>query len=66
MKTKPPKPTMPKCPRCKTARHVVKLGLYLCQNCNGTFDETDPDEGGDFDDRNPAARMEREERNRRR
>jgi transposase-like protein len=56
----------PNCPVCGTHRHVIvgsgKPGerYYLCQKCGGMF--TDPDEGGDYSDRNPAARLEREGR----
>lgn len=56
-----PKPTVA-CPRCN--RKQQKRGLdamYFCENCRCQFD-ADPNEGGDFSDRNPAARIEREER----
>jgi hypothetical protein len=61
----------PKCPRCRTNKHVV-VGSgkfpdreHYCQGCQGMFDDTDPEEGGTYSDRNPAARMEREERRKR-
>lgn len=57
----------PKCPRCGTNKHVRPHGvvgdLYRCGKCSGTFDD-DPEEGGDYSDRNPAARLERDDRRR--
>lgn len=52
----------PQCGRRQPARspHAV----YRCDGqhgCGAMFDD-DPQEGGDCDDRNPAARLEREER----
>jgi len=35
--------------------------MYYCYRCKMQFDN-DPDEGGDYSDWNPAARLEREER----
>lgn len=60
------KTQMPKCPPCNTAKNVKPFGLtgtlFHCSKCHGTFE---PDgEGGDYSDRNPAARLEREERRR--
>lgn len=51
-----------KCPRCCSRRAVESFvdGSMLCRNCRAAFDD-DPDEGGDWDDRNPARRLEREE-----
>lgn len=51
-----------KCPRCGQ-RVAVGEGqtIFYCSNCRAVFDD-DPDEGGDYSDRNPAARLEREER----
>ena len=54
------KPPMPKCPKCNSARAVVKLAEFFCNNCKMIFDH-DPEEGGDYSDRDPAARMMREE-----
>lgn len=52
----------PKCPHCCGTKQVVPCGsLYHCRKCNAFFDD-DPDEGGTHSDRNPAARLEREER----
>lgn len=63
-----PKPTKPKpaCPRCKQTKHVVSSSdgeIHRCDYCRVTFDN-DPNEGGDYSDRNPSARMERSERRR--
>jgi len=51
------------CPWCKTAQYVYPEGEreFYCRQCKRIFD-ADPDEGGDFSDRNPAVRLEREER----
>lgn len=51
------------CPWCKTAKYVYAEGSheFYCRQCKRIFDN-DPDEGGDFSDRNPAVRLEREER----
>lgn len=56
---------IPQCPVCKTAARVAIHGphLYHCAKCDGYFDDN-PDEGGTHSDRNPAARLEREERRR--
>jgi ribosomal protein L37AE/L43A len=51
-----------KCPKCE--RGQVNRGvnaIYWCDHCHAQFDG-DPDEGGDWSDRNPAARLEREEK----
>lgn len=50
------------CPRCK--RRQPARGpdaIYWCDHCQGQFDG-DPDEGGSYSDRDPSARLEREER----
>jgi ribosomal protein L37AE/L43A len=50
------------CPKCK--RKTVRQGEFnFCRSCNAFFDD-DPDEGGDFSDRNAAARLERDDRRR--
>jgi ribosomal protein L37AE/L43A len=60
----------PRCPRCGTPNHVVVGSgkypdrIHYCEKCRGMFDDSDPNEGGDYSDRNPAARMERDERRR--
>ena len=55
------------CPWCKTAKHVYAHGEreFFCSRCKRLFDN-EPDEGGDWSDRNPAVRLEREERQRQR
>lgn len=52
------------CPRCK--RRQPARGpdaIYRCDHCQAMFD-ADPSEGGDYSDRDPSARLEREERRR--
>lgn len=51
-----------RCPRCNRP-HPKRGGhdtIYGCEHCRAMFDDT-PDEGGDYDNRNPAARIVREE-----
>jgi hypothetical protein len=57
---KPPKPTVPPCPRCgrKGQPANPEGSLFRCGQC-GAFYDSAPDEGGDWSDRNPAARLER-------
>lgn len=54
------------CPKCG-ARHTRNLnnGIHWCGRCAMPFDD-EPDEGGDYSDHNPAARLERDERRRER
>jgi hypothetical protein len=54
----------PPCPQCHTANHARPHGnnLFYCGKCGGIYD-ADPDEGGDYF-RDPAKRMEVEERRR--
>lgn len=54
---------LPACPKCGRSREVMASGdrLYYCHRCKMQFDD-DPDEGGDWSDRRPEARLEREER----
>ncbi len=60
----PDKVRCPKCNRKQSARPGdVKDVLYWCPSCNMQFDAM-PDEGSDYSDHNPAARMERQERQR--
>lgn len=57
-----PKPKLPPCPACGTAKHVVAtyvVGRYHCNDCHGTYEPDD--EGGTYSDLNPAARLMREE-----
>lgn len=52
----------PRCPACGSNRTGHwKNGLLMCHRCGGRWDETDMDEGGDFDDRRPDERLIREE-----
>jgi ribosomal protein L37AE/L43A len=54
----------PACPGCGRRKSVVRAGdLFKCTKCGALFDD-DPDEGGDYSDRNPAARIDRMERRR--
>lgn len=55
-----------KCPQCGRIKAVQKAGaFYKCNGCGAVFDD-EPEEGGDYSDRNPAARLERLERRSRR
>lgn len=60
---------MAKKQRCpKDGRHkqtMQQVGGIYCHDCKAFYDD-DPDEGGDYSDHNPAARLEREERQRER
>lgn len=56
---KPPQVACPKCQRKQAKRSAD--AIYYCENCRAQFDDS-PDEGGTYSDRNPAARLEREER----
>lgn len=54
----------PPCPACGCKKaDPQKGGFFRCTRCDGLYD-SDPSEGGDHHDRNPAARLEREERQR--
>lgn len=54
------------CPQCGTKQtDRGSTAIYFCDKCRVQFDN-DPDEGGTYSDRNPAARLEREERRGRR
>lgn len=61
-KPKPRTVNVANCPKCGRSCKS-NTDVWYCGQCQFQFDN-DPDEGGDFDDRNPAARMEREERRR--
>jgi hypothetical protein len=56
-----------RCIKCKRTDQVYEEGdrNFWCKRCKIVFDDA-PDEGGDFSDRNAAARIEREERRRER
>ena len=57
-----PLATTVKCPRCgKQQPQRGEHAIYRCDGCQAMFDG-DPDEGGDFSNFNPAARLERKER----
>lgn len=60
-------PDKVKCPGCgkPQAADPNPDKIYYCPKCGAQFDST-PDEGGSYSDRNPAARLEREERERER
>lgn len=52
------------CPMCNRKSQQAPTGRYWCRWCEAMFDD-DPLEGGDYSDRNPSARIERQERSRR-
>lgn len=47
------------CPRCGR-RTQPQGGLHWCTHCRALFDD-DPDEGGDYSDRDPSRRLVRAE-----
>jgi ribosomal protein L37AE/L43A len=50
------------CPRCgRTQARRGPDSIYWCEHCRGCFDD-DPGEGGTYSDRDPSARIERQER----
>jgi rubredoxin len=52
----------PKCIGCGRIKSVQVVGeFFKCSACGVLFD-SDPNEGSDHSDRNPAARLEREDR----
>jgi len=53
-----------RCPKCNRQYPQQRPDtIYWCNHCRCQFDD-DPDEGGDYSDRNPSARIERQERRR--
>lgn len=63
-KAKDTGPSKVRCPKCGTPQTPgAGQTIFFCHKCRMQFDN-DPDEGGDFSDRNPAARLEREDRRR--
>ncbi len=54
-----------RCPKCgrKHERRPGNDAIYRCSRCDVQFDN-DPDEGDDYSMSNPAARLERQERER--
>jgi tRNA(Ile2) C34 agmatinyltransferase TiaS len=57
----------PTCPFCGRRKGIRPAGpdTFKCPACGALFDD-DPDEGGTYSNRNPAARLEREDRERQR
>lgn len=57
-----PKNKKPECPACSSRDSEPHDGdCFYCRKCGGIFDDS-PDDGGDYSDFNPAARLERAER----
>ena len=55
-------PDTVRCPKCGSKQPRKSAdALYWCEKCRGMFDDS-PDEGGDYSDRDPSARLERQER----
>lgn len=54
-----------KCIKCGSNKIERLTDYNHCLKCGAWFDD-DPDEGGEYSDRNPAARLEREDRRRER
>lgn len=54
-------PKVPPCPMCRTNKHSSPRsdGTYYCTK-HGMYDD-DPDEGGDYHDRDVSRRIERNE-----
>jgi hypothetical protein len=53
---------LPRCPRENCRGKSEQAGsLYRCTKCRSLHDGV-PDEGGDFSDRDPSARLQRQER----
>lgn len=50
-----------RCPRCNR-QTKPQSGLHWCTWCRALFDD-DPDEGGDYHDRDPSRRLVRQEEN---
>lgn len=55
----------PACIQCGRRKTIVKLASeqFKCTGCGCLFD-SNPDEGGTYSDKNPAARLERDDRQR--
>lgn len=51
-----------KCPQCGRVKAVQQIGFqfYRCGGCGAMFD-ANPNEGGDYSDRDPSARLTRKE-----
>lgn len=52
-----------RCPRCNVKGLAAGQDTWKCPRCGGFFDDR-PEEGGDYSDRDPARRLEREEERR--
>jgi hypothetical protein len=53
---------LPRCPRERCGGKSREAGnLFMCVKC-GALHDGHPDEGGDFSDRDPSARLQRQER----
>lgn len=53
-----------RCPKCGVPQTAGQgQDIFYCHRCQMQFDN-EPDEGGDYSDRDPSARLEREERRR--
>lgn len=59
----PTNATVPRCPSCNGKGQAANPegSIFKCNKCGGFYD-ADADEGGDYDDRDPARRLERAER----
>lgn len=53
-------PKLPPCPKCNGSSEVF-ADIYRCKSCGG-FHDGKPEDGGDYSDRDPSARLQREER----
>lgn len=58
------KPVIPNCPMCGNNRNAIARadGQFYCKVRDHGLYDRDSNEGGDYSDRNPAARLERAER----
>jgi ribosomal protein L37AE/L43A len=56
-------PQKPKCPQCGRVKavEVLDTNTFWCQHCRGPLFDRNPDEGGTHDDRDPSARIIRDE-----
>lgn len=54
----------PKCPACGASKGAPHgHNRFKCRRCATLFD-SDPEEGGDYDSRDPSKRLQREEKER--
>lgn len=63
MTTTKPKGPQVKCPKCgrPQPKTLSADGIYWCSHCKMQYDDN-PDEGGDYSNFDPSARLMREER----